>query len=80
MHSTPSSSATATPSSHANTRPLVPFGKYRGTPLSDVPEDYLLWLGTRDDLRNPLLKNVLNEMARRLAEKDRQHECEAVGQ
>jgi uncharacterized protein (DUF3820 family) len=79
MHSTPSSSTTATPPSHVNTRPLVPFGKCRGTPLSDVPDDYLMWLATRDDLRNPLLKNVLTEMARRLAEKDRQPEREAVG-
>lgn len=78
MHSTLQSSTTATPHASANTRPLVPFGKYRGMPLSDVPDDYLLWLGTRDDLRNPLLKNVLNEMARRLAGKDQQPEREAV--
>lgn len=59
--------------------PIVPFGRYRGSLLEDVPDDYLMWLATRDDLRNPLLKHVLNEMTRRLAEKDRQPEREAVG-
>lgn len=23
---------------------LMPFGKYKGTPLANVPNDYLLWL------------------------------------
>jgi hypothetical protein len=46
--------------------------------LEDVPDEYLLWLGTLNDLRNPLLTHVLHEMARRLTEKDRQPEREAV--
>ncbi len=24
----------------------VPFGRYRGTPLEDIPDDYLTWLLT----------------------------------
>ena len=76
MHTTPGSATTATaPQPRASASPLLPFGKFRGTPLSDVPDDYLMWLATRDDLRNPLLKHVLNEMARRLVEKDRQPEA-----
>jgi hypothetical protein len=51
---------------------LVPFGKFRGTPLAQIPDDYLLWLSTLDDLRNPLLRDVLHEMARRMMERDRQ--------
>lgn len=50
----------------------IPFGKYRGTPIDQVPDDYLLWLSTLNDLRQPLLGAVLREMGRRLAEPDRQ--------
>ena len=25
-------------------QPLMPFGKYRGTPINSLPYDYLLWL------------------------------------
>lgn len=69
------SSTTSLPTQpRTSTGPLLPFGKYRGTPLEDVPDEYLLWLGTLHDLRNPLLTHVLHEMARRLTEKDRQPE------
>lgn len=47
--------------------PIMPFGKYRGTPLVELPNEYLVWLGCLDDLRQPLLKHVLHEMGRRLA-------------
>ncbi|HKQ34017.1 MAG TPA: DUF3820 family protein [Nitrospiraceae bacterium] len=47
--------------------PMMPFGKYRGTPLAELPNEYLVWLGGLDDLRPPLLKHVLYEMSRRLA-------------
>lgn len=45
----------------------MPFGKYRGQPIEQIPDEYLLWLGCLDDLRPPLLGHVLHEMARRLA-------------
>ena len=47
--------------------PIMPFGQYRGTPLADLPSEYLLWLGCLNDLRPPLLGYVLREMCRRLA-------------
>jgi len=50
-------------------RPTVPFGLYKGKPLDELPDDYLLWLGCLDDLRQPLLGHVLREMGRRLAER-----------
>ena len=50
--------------------PTMPFGKYRGTPLEDLPSEYLLWVGCLDDLRQPLLGHVLREMGRRLAALD----------
>ena len=49
--------------------PLMPFGVHQGKPLDQVPNDYLLWLGCLDDLRQPLLGAVLREMGRRLAER-----------
>ena len=32
----------------------MPFGKYRGRPLSELPDDYLFWLLSLDNLRQPL--------------------------
>lgn len=49
------------------TAPRMPFGKLKGTPLDELPSEYLLWLGCLDDLRQPLLGAVLREMGRRLA-------------
>lgn len=51
------------------TAPLMPFGKFKGTPLDQLSDEYLLWIGTLDDLRHPLLGHVLREMGRRLAER-----------
>ena len=31
---------------------LMPFGKYKGTPMQDVPASYLHWLWTND--RDPM--------------------------
>lgn len=61
--------------------PLMPFGKYKGSMLKDLPSEYLLWLGCLPDLRQPLLGAVLHEMGRRIVEMDQQtaHEREAVG-
>lgn len=56
------------------TRPLMPFGQFKGTPLDQLPHDYLLWLSGLNDLRPPLLGHVLREMGRRLAERHRQPE------
>lgn len=50
-------------------RPTVPFGVHKGKPLDEIPDDYLLWLGCLDDLRQPLLGAVLHEMGRRLADR-----------
>jgi len=50
-------------------RPTMPFGLHKGKPLDDLPDDYLLWLGCLDDLRQPLLGQVLKEMGRRLAQR-----------
>jgi len=50
--------------------PTMPFGKYRGTPLEDLPAEYLLWVGCLSDLRQPLLGHVLKEMGRRIMELD----------
>ena len=51
---------------NSSNAPVVPFGKYKGTLLEELPPDYLLWLGCLDTLRQPLLGQVLKEMGRRI--------------
>ena len=55
--------------SKPTTGPTMPFGVHKGKPLDDLPDDYLLWPGCLDDLRQPLLSHVLREMSRRLADR-----------
>jgi hypothetical protein len=64
MNSTPPSSTTAT----------MPFGKYKGCPLIELPAEYLLWVGCLPDLRQPLLGAILREMGRRIVELEQQPE------
>ena len=49
----------------------MPFGRFKGRPLDQVPDTYLLWLACLDDLREPLLWHVLHEMERRILTGDR---------
>src|ERR1700741_2977933 len=49
--------------SQAKTR--MPFGKFKGIPLCDLPDDYLEWLSQLDNLRQPLLSAVLDEIKNR---------------
>jgi len=48
----------------------MPFGKYRGWDLRDLPEDYLDWLEGLPDLRNPLARAVCCEVSRRQQEQE----------
>ncbi len=57
-----------------NKAPVMPFGAHKGTPLDQLPSDYLLWLGCLNDLRQPLLGFVLKEMGRRIIELEQQPE------
>lgn len=43
----------------------MPFGKHRGTPLQELPEDYLHWLGSLEDLRDPLTRWIREELEAR---------------
>jgi hypothetical protein len=43
----------------------MPFGKYKGTEIAELPSDYLLWMLALDDLREPLRSAVLREAVRR---------------
>jgi uncharacterized protein (DUF3820 family) len=54
--------------------PLMPFGVHRNKPLTEIPSDYLLWVGCLHDLRQPLLGHVLKEMGRRIMELEQQPE------
>lgn len=51
----------------------MPFGKYKGRLLRDLPDWYLDWLCALDDLRNPLKDALEKESARRATEA-RQHD------
>ena len=41
----------------------MPFGKYRGQDLTDIPTDYLRWLQTLPDLNRKLREAVAEELA-----------------
>lgn len=37
----------------------MPFGKHKGTPMQDVPADYLHWLWTTNPARNtPIMRYI----------------------
>jgi hypothetical protein len=46
------------------TMTALPFGKYRGVPLADVPDNYLTWLA-RQKLTGRLRDAVAAELGRR---------------
>ena len=48
-------------------RPVVamPFGKHRGTPISDLPDDYLDWLLENVEVKDSLSKALESEYERR---------------
>lgn len=52
----------------------MPFGAHKGTPLTQLPSDYLLWVGGLNDLRQPLLGQILREMGKRIVELEQQPE------
>jgi hypothetical protein len=43
----------------------MPFGRWRGHSLDELPDDYLTWLAGLDDLREPLRSAVAAEHRRR---------------
>jgi hypothetical protein len=48
----------------------MPFGRYKGLPLEELPDDYLAWLAGRADLWEPLRHAVDTEQAQRLGRAD----------
>jgi len=44
----------------------MPFGRFEGQPLEDLPDDYLGWLLALPDLREPLRSALEHEWAVRL--------------
>jgi hypothetical protein len=46
----------------------MPFGRFRGMPITDLPSWYLRWLDNLPDLRDPLASAVQLEVERRTAE------------
>jgi hypothetical protein len=44
----------------------VPFGKFKGTLLEDLPAHYIVWLSRLENLRDPLRARVVEELGRRV--------------
>jgi hypothetical protein len=45
---------------------VMPFGRFRDRPLSELPSAYVIWLLKLPDLRDPLKAAIVEEIARRL--------------
>jgi putative quorum-sensing-regulated virulence factor len=44
----------------------MPFGRFKGTPLAEIGDDYLAWLASKlDDWRDPLRSAIVAEVERR---------------
>jgi hypothetical protein len=52
----------------------MPFGKYKGTRVSDLPDSYLEWLLALDDLREPLKSAVESEYRVRFSRRRYEYE------
>jgi hypothetical protein len=46
----------------------MPFGKYRGQRLSEIPDSYLEWVLYEADFAKPYLKNAIREELERRAD------------
>jgi hypothetical protein len=44
---------------------LMPFGKFRGTDIQDVPEQYLQWCADNVNLRSDLQSEINTELVNR---------------
>jgi hypothetical protein len=49
----------------------MPFGKYRGRPLADVPPDYLFWLYWNGDINDALRLEIAEAIRRWLPRRPR---------
>jgi uncharacterized protein (DUF3820 family) len=45
----------------------MPFGKYKGTPMQDVPASYFHWLWTKGGMSHDKLSDVAQYMRRNLS-------------
>jgi hypothetical protein len=44
---------------------IMPFGKYKGDYVFNLPDNYLIWLRAKLELREPLKTHVVNEIEAR---------------
>jgi hypothetical protein len=58
----------------------MPFGKYRGWRLAALPDDYVEWLLSLEDLRAPLAARVLEEATRRGLHRHHHHDQDRSAQ
>jgi hypothetical protein len=50
---------------HPEASYVMPFGKYKGVPITDVPDGYIVWIWETMQLRDPLKSAIENELERR---------------
>jgi uncharacterized protein (DUF3820 family) len=43
----------------------MPFGKHKGTPIKDLPDDYLNWMLENVELSGSLFRSLSEEFERR---------------
>ncbi|MEK6882172.1 MAG: DUF3820 family protein [Nanoarchaeota archaeon] len=46
---------------------IMPFGKYKGSLISDVPPSHLLWLNRQEWLRGPVKKYIFDNLSEIMA-------------
>jgi hypothetical protein len=51
--------------SHNHQKVRMPFGRWRGVELSDLQDDYLLWLSDWPELKEPLKTHICEELRNR---------------
>jgi len=47
---------------------VFPWGKHKGTPLTEVPESYLLWIDNADDFKDKTIQGLVRQELQRRAE------------
>lgn len=55
----------------------MPFGKFRGWTVAELPDDYLTWLMGLDDLREPLASAIRREADHRRTARQWEREATA---
>jgi hypothetical protein len=59
--------------------PVMPFGKFRGLEITDLPDWYIRWVAKLPNLRDPLLSSIRAEVQRRASEETESEHAYGAG-